>query len=138
MNITDSKKFKKLLLYLYKNYPNSALVEGVVKKVIVRSHYLDLLVEQHIFDREKVDDNYWYSLGPNALPLISSWQNENVAIQTRNLSLYVYKLTGLGFWIALTSLFFALRNDIFVSMVISAVLTILFCFVIKITSDKYN
>jgi cytochrome b subunit of formate dehydrogenase len=76
------KEIKKLFNELYKGFPNGRLSEGIVHKIIVTEEDRAFLVKCGYLAQEEVMSDgkmkKYYNLGPNALPLISSWKVEKL------------------------------------------------------------
>lgn len=84
--------FKKLLLDMYKGFPNwfyREMVESVVKTEEMREE----LIKQGVLFRTKMDGKFFYSLGPNGLGLVSSWKNEELTSKMIKLTFVIAVLT---------------------------------------------
>ena len=93
------EKFKKMILDMYKGFPNTVYSEGDVKQVIVGGDARKKLVEKGFLMEEIYIDEKGkhlnYMLGPNALILVSSWKNEELAKWIKNLTIFLIGLTAL-------------------------------------------
>lgn len=90
----ESENIKKLFLDMFRGFPNWRY-RGMVEKVIVAEKDRELLIKHGYLDKEKIDDNWHYFLGPNALPLISAWKTEQVNEEMRKQNKYLLSLTSL-------------------------------------------
>lgn len=81
-SMTMEKEIKKLFIELHKGFPNARLSEEIVHKVIVTEEDRTFLVKCGYLAQEEVmiegKIKKYYNLGPNALPLISSWKVEKL------------------------------------------------------------
>lgn len=88
-----------MILDMYKNFPNTVYSEGHIKQVIVGGDTRKKLVEKGFLMEETYIDEKGehlnYMLGPNALILVSSWKNEELAKWIKNLTIFLICLTAL-------------------------------------------
>lgn len=94
----DVERFKNMIFEMYKGFPNMYYSESEIKNVIVGWDVRKTLIKEGYF----IEDTYWdtqkkkhvcYTLGPNALVLVSSWINEKIARQIKYLNLILISLT---------------------------------------------
>jgi hypothetical protein len=97
-------KFKKLILDMYRGFPNFQY-SGMVEQVVITQNVRDKLIEGDFLLKEKharEGINYdVYMLGPNALALVSAWNTENLTRQIRILTIIVAAISALSLVIAL-------------------------------------
>jgi len=76
------KGIKPLFMEMYKGFPNGRLSEEIVNKIIVTENDRNVLLDHGFLVKEDVISDgrvkRHYNLGPNALPLISSWKMEKL------------------------------------------------------------
>jgi len=100
-----TKTFKELILYLYETFPNGALIEDEVRKIIVAEQVRDSLEESHFLIKELTMNNgkkeYRYSLGPSSLALVSSWKSERLTKKIKELTYWMIGLTILNITLVL-------------------------------------
>ena len=90
------ENFKNLILDMYKGFPNyiysdieNIIISESIRKTLIENGYL---IEESDRD-EKGKHHTGYMLGPSMLPLISSWKNEELAKQIKNLTVALVVLT---------------------------------------------
>lgn len=90
------KKFRELIEEMYSGFPNIRTHEERIKKAIVTEEDISNLVKRGYFIEESYrhgdKEGKRYGLGPNALNLISSWRNEELAAKIVNLTYAVFLL----------------------------------------------
>ncbi len=113
----EVEKFKRLILEMYQGFPNwfySKMVEDVITISKVRQELVDakfLIKEQNVIGGKV---KRMYMLGPTALPLVSAWESENYAKQTKNLTQWLTILTLI--LIVFTGTLIALTTAMFIKM----------------------
>ncbi len=100
--------FKKLMLSMYRGFPNSRVAEKAVKSIIVTDEDLDLLCEGKFLLREPADGGYQYGLGPNALSLISAWKTERLTENLQKLTKILIAFGAFTILLMILQLFFAI------------------------------
>lgn len=91
------KKFKKVILEMYNGFPNVTHY-GKVEKAVISSEMRDKLVEKGYLIKEIDRDmenkpHTGYALGPNALPLVCAWKNEELTKRIKYLTIVIAFLT---------------------------------------------
>jgi hypothetical protein len=95
----EVEKFKKLIKEMYRGFPNwqfRKMVEEVIVTEDMRKSLLDskfLLKETHVAEGKEYDV---YTLGVNALPLVSAWETEELTKSIRKLTWAVLIMTGIS------------------------------------------
>jgi len=98
-NEIEVERFKKLIKKMYRGFPNwqfKKMVEDVVITEEMRRQLIDakfLLKEQYTINGQKQDV---YMLGPNALPLVSAWETEELTKSIIKLTWVIIALTGIN------------------------------------------
>lgn len=103
----EVKKFKKLVTEMFRGYPNYFYF-GMVEADINKEKIDDLvkngfLVKGEIIGRRKKTDAY--SLGINALPIVSAWETEELTRKIKFLTIVIIVLTVITIIISVISLF---------------------------------
>lgn len=90
------EEFKKTILKMYREFPNTIFV-GEIEKVVVSSSMVEALIKGGYlvpdYSRENDKRIVGYFLGPAALPLVSSWKSEELAEKIRKLTYLLVTLT---------------------------------------------
>jgi len=101
----ENKKFKKLIKKLYKYFPNGQIIEDEIKKVIISEKMRNQLINNSFLIKESIilegKEKFYYSLGPNSLTLVSSWETEELTKKMKNLTYWIIVLTGISILLAL-------------------------------------
>jgi hypothetical protein len=89
-------KFKKLIKDMFRGFPNWQY-KGMVEQVIVTENMRNELIKSgYLIKEEHRKDNQdfnIYMLGPNALPLVSAWETEELTKKIKGLTIAVITLT---------------------------------------------
>jgi hypothetical protein len=89
-------EFKDLILEMYKGFPKY-IFYGKVEKIIVTDEMREKLVNEGFLIRDSYLENgerhVGYMLGPAALPLVSSWKNEELANKIKLLTFAILVFT---------------------------------------------
>lgn len=100
----EVNRFKKLILDMYRGFPNFQY-SGMVEQVVVMQNVRDKLIESGFLLREKHAREGIaydvYMLGPNALALVSAWNTEDLTRQIRILTIIAAAISVLSLVIAL-------------------------------------
>jgi len=93
----EVEKFKWLIKDMFRGYPNYRYFK-IVENIIKTEESRNDLIEAKILISGKYRDEQGnaqdgYSLGANALPLVSAWNNEELAKDTRNFTKSINNLT---------------------------------------------
>src|SRR3989344_5604949 len=92
----EIKKFKRLVKEMYSGFPNYILfekVEDIIKTENMRHHLMKegfLTMESHYKESKEI---IGYSLGINALPLVSAWETEKLTNKIRWFTVSIIILT---------------------------------------------
>jgi len=100
----EANGFKKLILDMYRGFPNFQY-SGMVEQVVVMQNVRDKLVDGGFLIKENNASDYGeseiYMLGPNALALVSAWNTEDLTRQIRILTIIAAAISALSLVIAL-------------------------------------
>lgn len=100
----EDTKIKKLFLKMYKGFPNVRFDEKLIHDIVKTKEDRDYFEKHGFLLKEKVKygmlEKEQYSLGPNALELISSWKSEEVNNKMFKIAIGTLVITILMFFIA--------------------------------------
>lgn len=100
----EVNKFKKVILDMYRGFPNFQY-SGMVEQVVITQNVRDKLIDSGFLIRENNASDYGeseiYMLGPNALALVSAWNTEDLTRQIRILTIIAAIVSALSLVIAL-------------------------------------
>ena len=107
----DIEKFKNLIKYMYKRFPNSeysGIVEQIVKTEKMREELekSGFLIKEVYRDKEGKEKNM-YMLGASALSLVSAWKTEELTKIIKTLTIIAVVFAGFSL---LLNLFIILKN----------------------------
>ena len=96
MKEIEVDKFKNLILKMHRGFPN--YIFSGVESMIITEDIRNNLIQNGFLIKEVNRDmdgkqHPGYMLGPNSLTLVSSWMNEKIARQVRNLNIILIALT---------------------------------------------
>lgn len=126
-NKDESEKIKNLFLDMFRGFPNWKY-KGMVEEIIVTEKDRELLMKHGYLDREKIDNNWHYFLGPNALPLISAWKTEQVNKEMRKQNKYLLSLTSLITTLTIVLVMLAIVGSDKLSPIVGTIVIILLIF----------
>ncbi len=86
----EDDNVKKILLSMYANFSGNFISSDYIKSEIENPFVIQSLVENHYLEPMGEKD---YSLGANALPLISAWKTEELTKKITALTILVVILT---------------------------------------------
>ncbi len=95
------EKFEILFRELYDVFPNGSKSKNVLDRVIVTDNVKNslvengFLIEQAVAEREG-EDKVWYTLGPQGVLLVNSWNVEELTQKMTNLTYFMAILTFLN------------------------------------------
>jgi hypothetical protein len=89
----EVNKIKDLFLDMFRGFPNYRYRKDLIESVIITDSDRKELISQKILLKESINDTYTYRLGPNALPIISTWKSEKV---NETLVKLTWTLVGFG------------------------------------------
>ena len=89
----EVEKFRRLILEMYDGFPNYRYF-GMVEDVIKSEKDRKRLIKHGFLIKEKTNKGEHYSLGPNALSLVSSWKTEELTKNVRKLTWLLVVLTA--------------------------------------------
>lgn len=78
MESKELRRFKAIILELYKSFPEGLLIEEIIKTSIITEEMREELVKKGILYKTKMDNKNYYTLGANGLSLVSSWKMEKL------------------------------------------------------------
>ncbi len=100
----EVNKFKKLILDMYRGFPNFQY-SGMVEQVVITQNVRDKLADGGFLIKENNASDYGeseiYMLGPNALALVSAWNTEDLTRQIRILTIIAAAVSAISLVIAL-------------------------------------
>lgn len=100
--MVNNRQFRRLIFSLYRMFPNGQISKDLLKKTIKNEKMIEGLIDAQILLTDYPNtDKEWYMLGPNALPLVSAWESEKLAIRIKFLTLGIMLLTIVMITIAL-------------------------------------
>ena len=107
----EVEKFKNLIKYMYKRFPNSeysGIVEQIVKTEKMREELekSGFLIKEVYRDKEGKEKNM-YMLGASALSLVSAWKTEELTKIIKTLTIIAVVFAGFSL---LLNLFIILKN----------------------------
>ncbi|MCX6822249.1 MAG: hypothetical protein NTW30_05745 [Candidatus Aenigmarchaeota archaeon] len=103
----EVEKFNDLVLDMYRGFPNY-IYSGVENIIISESVRRKLVEKDFLMEDSSIENGerrIGYMLGPNMLPLISSWKNESLAEKIKNLTIIIVCLTVVLICVAILSFF---------------------------------
>jgi hypothetical protein len=77
---TESRKFKELILDMYRGFPRWYYV-GMIEPFIPLATDRENFVRLGFLIQKEVDGKTVYGLGPNALSIVSAWETEHLTRQ---------------------------------------------------------
>jgi len=107
----EVRKFKKLILDMYRGFPNWRY-HGMVEKIIKTEEDRKQLIDQGYLIREPNLGKYTYGLGANALLLVNAWKMEQGSKLTAELTKGIYTFTIFLIAIALLQIVLMLINSL--------------------------
>ncbi len=100
----EANRFKKLILDMYRGFPNFQY-SGMVEQVVITQDVRDKLADGGFLIKENNASDYGeseiYMLGPNALALVSAWNTEDLTRQIRILTIIAAAVSAISLVIAL-------------------------------------
>lgn len=96
---------KKILLSMYKNFSGNFISSKYIEEQIENPFVIQSLIKNHYLEPMGTD----YSLGANALPLISAWKTEELSKEVRTMTRWLMILTAILLIITAAQLFFILK-----------------------------
>lgn len=100
-----SNRFEKLILSMYKEFPNGRVDDSEIRKVVITEKDVQMLRDQGFIYREReantLSERTWkYALGPNSIPLIVSLRTEQFTQKIHRLTDFMVFVTVLLFLVA--------------------------------------